>query len=172
MERFNIKKYVVSHPFGDDLNSNVASVNNIAEDFLSISYKDIRNAKTIVLVCMGSSGAIIATLFYNAIYKKYKDKKILLCHVKKENEESYAERVTGLPLGEKALYIWVDDFIESGATLYNTISALRDFFDKKGITFEDGVFKFDYVVCSSIYPNKCTINNMESITNNLIYNYL
>lgn len=171
MNRFNIKRYVVTHPFGAEMTNNVASARKMAEDFISISRRDILKSKNIVLVCMGSSGAIVSTLFHSVIQKKYKDINISVCHVKKENEESYAERVSGVIVSEKTLYVWVDDFIESGNTIHSCLEVMREFFSKKGVSFPDE-FRFDYVVCSTINPKKCSLKSIETTTNNIVYNYL
>lgn len=172
MNRFNIKKYVITHPFGEDMTNNVSSAKKMAEDFISISRRDILKSKNIVLVCMGSSGAMVSTLFHLIIKKKYKNANITVCHIKKENEESYGERVSGLCLDDKTLYVWVDDFVESGATIHNCWEVLKEYFQTKGVNFKSGEFKFDYVVCSTINPKICKLKDIEGMTNNIVYNYL
>jgi orotate phosphoribosyltransferase-like protein len=169
VNKFNIQKYPVTHPFGENMKSNVFSIKKMVQDFISISSRDLIKAKYVVLICMGSSGAIVATLFHNAIQKKYDNINTLVCHVKKENEESHGERVSGFKPHEKALYVWVDDFIESGETIEMCLDCIREHVDKKGMTFSKGLFKYDYVVCSTI---RCNIKSIEKMTDNIIYNYL
>ena len=170
INRFNIQKYTVGHPFGEDMKTNVSSTKKMAKDFISIASRDLASVNNFVLICMGSSGAIVATVFYNAIHTKYKSINISLCHVKKENEECHGERISGLVCQVNTLYVWVDDFIESGETIEMCLDSIRNFLNKKGVT--KNLFKFDYVVCSTINPNKCNVKSIEKMTNNIIYNYL
>ncbi len=172
INRFNIKKYTIGHPFGEDMKNNIISVKKMVKDFLSIASRDLDKTEHVVLICMGSSGAIVSTIFYNALQKKYDNLRINICHVKKENEEAHGERVSGFYTKGKTLYIWVDDFIESGETIDMCIGVIREFITKKGITFSKGLFKFDYVVCSTIDATKCKIKDIEKTTNNIVYNYL
>ncbi len=174
--RFNIKKYLVGHPFGQDMKNNVLSVKKMSKDLIKIANDDLEKSNNIVLICMGSSGAIVATIFYNTLQRKYKDKTISICHIKKENEESHGDRISGFITQVDTLYIWVDDFIISGETLEMCFNVINSKLETLKNTFyvinrKLHHFKYDYVICSTIKP-QCNILSIEKMSNNLIYNYL
>jgi phosphoribosylpyrophosphate synthetase len=166
--KHNVSVGRVYYPFGEKMDSNTTSVNILANEFLNVAKEDITSSKEICLVCMGSSGSIIAAMFYKAIREKYTSQVIKICHVKKDGESSHGSRISGLSSEKNSLYVWVDDFIDRGQTVIDCHNLII----KHGSTgFYSGRvtndFKFDYVVCTTI---SC-LDKVESLTNNLIYNY-
>ena len=176
LKKHNIRRYVIKYPFGEFMTDNVKRTKCMIKEFISLSSDDLSKSDNIILVCMGCSGAIISTLFYDLLKKKYKDIKITICHVKKNGEESHISGgVSGLVSSMGSLspiYIWVDDFIDAGDTIINCHAKLKKHLEKNRRLYKvapPANFKFDYAVCSII---QCSIKKVEKITNNIVYNFL
>ena len=137
---------------------------SIIDEFIKIAHEDLGKFKHVNIICRGLSGAVVATMFYNAIKSKYSIS-ATICHLKKNNEESHTEDVTGLVVKNNSLYLWVDDFIESGSTIIECHQVISDFMLNK---HNKTGFLFDYSVCATIV---CRTKKIENITKNIVYNF-
>lgn len=99
--------------------------------------KYLRNKKNIlpILVYRGMSGVTTATAIMAAIPAKYRTD-IGLIYVRKENEESHGtmvEHTTNIDyanIGQvEPVIIFCDDFIDSGATMVETMAAVVNYFN-------------------------------------------
>jgi adenine/guanine phosphoribosyltransferase-like PRPP-binding protein len=112
----------MGYPVGRYIISCKPIIQEMIKTFLGI--KAFKN-KDINLICQGSSGAIIATIFSLGIPNTNR-----IIHIKKEGESSHnADCYLGS--GEAFINVIVDDFICSGATLNRIYKTLKSHNDGK-----------------------------------------
>ena len=157
MKHYNTKNYYIEYPFAEFISENTKYMKLIIEKFIKISHNDLISKEKIFLICRGSSGAMVSVLFFNALRKKYKDKKFEIMHIKKDGEKSHRETTFTYEYKNTDMYIWVDDFISEGHTLLAC-------YEKAANHFGDD-FKFDYAVCSRI---NCDKQLIKHTTKNLV----
>lgn len=103
----NPKAPMMSYPVGDEISYNKPIIAEMIKSFIEIEeFKD----KFVNLICMGSSGAIIATIFSMTIPNENK-----ILHIKKDGEQSHGQSIFGRY--KEGLYVIVDDFIATGSTM-------------------------------------------------------
>ena len=125
----------IQYPVGSNIAINYPRIELMATLFCERFKSDL--TKNITLYCMGSSGAIIATIFYQILSKLMPDIKIEICHVKKSGEESHSGAIN---FSSSNISVFVDDFISSGQTVRTCIDKIKTY----GYEFES----FDYIVVS------------------------
>lgn len=103
-----------SYPVGSYINSNKKTAIEMVEAFKTI--EEFKDAK-LDLICRGSSGAIIATIFAMQLSNNCR-----IIHVKKPGEKSHAGN--NYYIRNDAKSIIVDDFIASGDTMHAMYDAL------------------------------------------------
>ncbi len=111
------------YPIGRYIQDNKERINSMINSFMSIEeFKD----KHVNIICRGSSGAIIATMFS----LRLPDCRIV--HIKKEGESSHD---SSLYLGDGlSINLIVDDLISSGATIRAIHNKLNDV--RRGINID------------------------------------
>lgn len=102
---------------------------NIAHEFINKIEEIVPPNDNIVLICRGLSGMYAASLLQMASIRK-----IAILPIRKKNDTHHAEPSFSIP--ENVYYIFVDDFIESGNTVFTCMTK----FPIKGIV---------------LYSNKC-----------------
>lgn len=107
----NIEKLV--YPVGQYINENIPKILLMVEAFKQIT--DFKDTK-LSLICRGSSGAIIATMF-----AAYLPNECRIVHIKKEGESSHSGSIS---LRKDYRNIIVDDFIATGKTMNAIYQAL------------------------------------------------
>lgn len=126
MTKINLPHTSFSYPVGTHIATNSRIVLDRFQEFRKIADDDLRAATVINLVCMGSSGAIVATMFYLGLSEYYTEAKIRIVHIKKHGEESHSSRVPHLDGARYHANIFVDDFMDSGDTFMETLLTIRD----------------------------------------------
>jgi hypothetical protein len=97
------------YPIGDNISINLEFIENL-KNFLKDNFNESHDIK---LYCQGSSGAIISGIIAAGLVNY----KVTICHVKKPGENSHWGNVDAYSRKDNTLFIFVDDFIESGQTL-------------------------------------------------------
>lgn len=98
----------IDYPVGENMSSNKHKIYEMINSFMQIDeFKD----KYVNIICQGSSGAIIATMFSISIRNLNK-----IIHIKKNGENSHSS-APFLEKGSNCINIIVDDFICSGETI-------------------------------------------------------
>jgi orotate phosphoribosyltransferase-like protein len=136
---------MLSYPVGAYITANKPRIIKMAEAFCDIEeFKD----KEINLICRGSSGAIIATIF-SIILPNVTN----IIHIKKEGESAHDN---GLYMNGEKVNVIVDDIIATGATLNAIYNKVSNRLENKPIDCVcitgcyDRSIKFEpkYVICS------------------------
>ena len=128
---------------------NYGVIESMAENF----HSQLNTDKDINLIFTGSSGCMIATIFYNVIAKSHKVNLILL---RKKGEKSHDIRFK--ERNWDCVNVFVDDHIFEGETLYRCY---------KDICKEKPDFIFDYIVVSWVQVK--TLDKIQNIGRNLVY---
>lgn len=112
----------LTYPVGDYIGINIKLINLMVKSFIEL---EKFHKKQINIICRGSSGAIIASFFANAIAESGKYGEFKIIHIKKSGETSHTD---GLPdlLKNRAVNIIVDDFSCSGKTLRTIYETLNE----------------------------------------------
>ena len=148
----------INYPYGSHMDNNMKGMENIIDNFLLIADKELSLVKNVCLVGMGVSGAIISTIYYQAIKKKYPNIVVNYNPVRKNGETAHSDKNVFTARGN-TLYIFVDDFIEKGETInqcWNLCASVM------------ANFKFDYIVCAYI---SCPIEKLELLAKNIVYRF-
>lgn len=144
----------LQYPIGHFITVNKEKIQQMINSFLNI--KEFKKRK-INLICTGSSGAIIATIFSLNIPNENK-----IVHVKKEGEKAH---VSSIDIYSGEVNVIVDDFMVTGDTLNKIYAAIKyklnsgkgfvqlnvdclcitGEFEAKAITFTP-----DYVICGKV----------------------
>ena len=162
MVHYKLEYYSLNYPLGSGIDSSHDFIKNIIKSFLDSAKSDIESHTNIGIVCRGSSGVIMATMLYLKLKKATKGKKFRICHIKKDGESSHTTTVSGtFTQSDNAMYVWIDDFIDSGETFEDCINKMRDSF-----YINNKSFKFDWAVCATI--NQKNFDKMELYTKNLV----
>lgn len=144
---FQIEHRNMNYPLGIHIDNTYESINYIIDHFLKVAKSDIENNAQIAIVCRGSSGAIMAAILYTKLKALTTsmpriDMNIKICHIKKSGENAHNTSVNVFREGDNAMYIWIDDFTDSGNTFNECLKAMRNHFAKD-------TFQFDWSVCAS-----------------------
>lgn len=122
MNHFELPEIELNYPIGAHMITNYKGFAKMAEWLFTYAHGAIIKAKYISLLCRGSSGAIGASIFYQKIVEKYPHlEEVRINHVKKSGEHAHSTSSSGLFCHkdhEEVLYILVDDFSNTGDTLY------------------------------------------------------
>ena len=142
MNHFHIEHHVMHYPLGVHIDANYKAINYILDSFLTFATNDIAEYKNIGIVCRGSSGAIMASFLYTKIKLLLSDSHIKICHIKKNGENSHNSAVNSFGIYSEAMYIWIDDFVDSGTTFEECLKAMKS-------ELKDDNFQFNWTVCAS-----------------------
>jgi len=161
MKHHQIANVEFRYPIGLSIAYNYPIFIDLANKFIECAKTEIEEKDIIKLICRGSSGAIIATIFYQKIQEAFPEQKIHIVHIKKDNEQSHSNQVEGLHVynEQEHLYVWIDDHINTGETL----EACKHAIINRGPNFKE--FKFNWVVCLSSDRN---LEYHEKFTHNLL----
>lgn len=110
----------IEYPVGKYIENNMQIIKELINVFVSHSL--FKNCNGVNLLCTGSSGAIIAAFFSEAIIKE--DKHVRIAHVKKRGENSHSNSIPSLE--NDFINVIVDDFISSGATVNEIYNRMND----------------------------------------------
>lgn len=110
MKHINLNTNRICYPVGKNLIINLPIIRKMG---LAILKLPLPEHKHVDLVCMGSSGAIIASIISVMLIKKGYTTQIV--HIKKNGESSHNGTVSGLT--NTHYNIVVDDFIDTGLTI-------------------------------------------------------
>ncbi len=134
----------------------------MAKDLIFVADEVFQNNKKVInIIGKGSSGTIIGTIICQELIKKYPNCSIHYLHLKKEGEVSHSNKIDSI-LFEKAINIWVDDFMFSGRTMEYSIHQCREL-------THNMIFKWDYVIIGG-FINKFETKKFIDVqaTHNLI----
>jgi hypoxanthine phosphoribosyltransferase len=157
------------YPVGDNIGHNAPYFRKLVEQFSEIAEEDIIKYNRMTLVCQGSSGSIVATIFYLYLTEKYPKICINIVTIKKDNESSHSTKFTSIPYNydNKVMYVWVDDHIDQG----DTIKRCRNRYVECDSSYSN--FLFDWAVClSSEYSlsESKQLEFFETVTKNMVCN--
>ena len=158
MKHYQIDYCSMDYPLCVNMDTTYDEINYIIDQFLDKAKSDIEKFTQIGIVCRGSSGAIMATILYTKFKAITTDKSIKICHVKKSGENSHSSSVCAFTNNTETMYIWIDDFIDSGETFYQCLKEMRSCFGMKS-------FEFDWAVCATGGRN---LNRFENNTKNVV----
>jgi hypothetical protein len=170
MRHFNIPYFNYVYPFHSCYRSNRNLVKNLFDFFINYAENEIKMAPAINLVCRGSSGCFVASIFYELFLTKKrfwknglsKDVRIVL--IRKEDETSHSlNNISGESNKEDSLWVFVDDFVDDGETIEKSFKRLKNYH------FSKQDWKFDWVVCNN--SRISGFRKLENYTNNLICNF-
>ena len=145
--------YNITYPVHGKMDKNYNTIVLLATDFYNSILEEVRG-KDINLIFSGSSGCMVATIFYSVI-KQIQDVKIDMFYIRKKGEESHETLIYSRDLDR--INIFVDDHIFEGETLYRCYDELVK--EKKD-------FVFDYIIVSWVRIK--TIDRIN-ICNNIVY---
>lgn len=152
----------VGYPVGEYLQEDLPKYKELAGEFIAVARKDVMDSKRVQLMARGSSGAIIGSIFLEALTKEFPGKGISLIYVKKRNEDSHHNSVYTATTDSEVLKVFVDDFIVSGDSIAEMIDQIRQ------ITYIAD-YTFDWVVCTYVKQYAMDhILEVENITKNLL----
>lgn len=104
MEYIETKIERIQYPVGSNIQENIPIINQMAKVINELFVDEYIN-----LLCMGSSGAIIASIV------ALSNPKMTIIHVKKDGEDSHSTSLTSKY--DNAKNVIIDDFIATGDTL-------------------------------------------------------
>ncbi len=110
------KAEVTSYPFGRYIENNIEEINKVIKGFQTI--KKFKG-KRINLLCQGSSGAIVATMFALQIPNS------VILHIKKDGEDSHSSNGFPSDVFKDTINVIVDDFIATGSTVNRIYSKVK-----------------------------------------------
>ena len=163
VNHYQIERQSMSYPLGVYIDKTYEGINYITDQFLEKAKLDIEKNTRINIVCRGSSGSIMATILFTKLkmLNIFEIPKIIrICHIKKEGENAHSSSISSWEDDnefEKPLYVWIDDFIDSGNTFEKSLDRMRKHL--KSETFE-----FDWTVCATGF----NLRNFEGKTKNLV----
>lgn len=140
----NSKVSYYSYPIGMYIQANLPLIEDCVNTFKRI--EEFRD-QHIKLLCMGSSGAIIAAIFASLVPN------CTIIHVKKQGEQSHGENL--FQVSNKGVNVIIDDFVNTGKTINDIYNKVRvycgEHIDCVCLRGESKhqLFKFtpDYIVC-------------------------
>lgn len=108
MRQIEINYRELSYPIGNRMSTANAYMIDAYTAFSAIEeYKN----KHVTIVCRGSSGSILATLFAS----KFPDIDVVdIQHIKKDGELSHH---SGISINNESIVVLIDDFVSSGGTV-------------------------------------------------------
>jgi orotate phosphoribosyltransferase-like protein len=133
----------IRYPIGRNMHNSMIIIEQMAEEIDKISPKRIN------LICMGSSGAIMAGIISGIL----KHKIINIYHVKKDGERSHQSE--DLYINKASFNVIIDDFISTGNTIreickktkLNRFNCLCVSGEVNAINID--FVSFDYVICKN-----------------------
>jgi len=139
--------YNFGYPVGRNILNDIKCADALINAFLFI--REFEGRK-INLLCTGSSGAIIATMFALRLRDR-----VQICYVYKDGESSHNDEGTEVTPDKSSINVIVDDFIASGATMnfiYSNNNGSRKDIDcvcvcRQSNGYEPIHFKPKYMVC-------------------------
>ena len=149
--------YNIIYPVYSNIRDNYDVIQSMAIEFWDKVSGEL-GGKKVNLIFSGSSGAMIATIFYSVMRG---DSDISLVNIRKRNEKSH-DRWVGDKVDWGAINIFVDDHIFEGDTLSYSYK-----FIGKSVSSWYGEFRFDYVVVSWVRAS--AFNRIEYYVKNLFY---
>ena len=138
----------VSYPLGQYIDSSIESIDSIIDFFAKKAKNDILSNDKIGIVCRGSSGCIMAAFLYRKLRKiksKQSNSEVKIFHIKKKGEVAHSNTPSLFFAEDNPLYIWIDDFIDSGETYNACLLKMRKYLGND--------FEFDWSVCVSCGEN-------------------
>lgn len=152
MELHFKKYYPIEYPVYQKMDVNYNIIVDMANEFTTLAKID----RNVNLIFCGSSGCMIATIYFAAIKKVYPDVKINMVYVRKKGEKSHDILHRKVDFAE--LNIFVDDHIYHGETIQHVLKIMRK---------EKMNFMFDYVAVAWITPN--SLIKVKLDTHNICY---
>ena len=151
--QIQFKKYhLIEYPVYQNMGINYNSIVDMATEF----YDFIKDEKNINLIFCGSSGCMLATIYFTVINQINPNTIINMVYIRKKGEKSHDI------LGHKIFFpnknIFIDDHIFHGETLGHCLKTLRK---------EKNNFIFDYVVVSWITPK--ALDKFKNDSNNICF---
>jgi hypothetical protein len=147
----------LGYPVGSNIDSNYKGIIALVNQFKHFAKSDLEAFDKIDIICRGSSGAIIATIFYSELKREYPESRIWINHVKKPGESSHS---TAISLESHTLKVFVDDFVSSGDTVIETWDACK----KRANFFT----KFHYIVVASVRQGNVNSFESHNLSDNII----
>ncbi len=130
----------IGYPVGLHMPDALLYIDEVAK-YINENIKD----KTIHVFCIGSSGAILASLLYSQVVS---GNKLYVCHIKKVGENSHSGH--NLTFKKSDINIIIDDFSYTGTSLENIYNAIGQM-----------SVIIDYLILSKITNGACyTIANI------------
>ncbi len=113
----NVNCGSINYPVGLNIRDNVKIIQDLTNEFLKYENKDT----PINLLCMGSSGAIMAAIFATIVPN------VIILHIKKDGESSHSscDNYSRFFRDETRLNIIIDDFIVTGSTVNNIYKKIK-----------------------------------------------
>ena len=140
MKYIPAKRFHIGYPFHSSYASNLVKATEMALNFIEVAAEDL-SQKSINLVCRGSSGAFISSIFYNVLMQKFPMKEIHIIYVRKDSESDHDYGGIWNYHRQDALWVYVDDLMCMGQTLkaaFNGVKLCTEF------------HKFHWVVCDTV----------------------
>ena len=129
----------LSYPMAANIEANYKNASELATIFYRKYLRKMRK-KQINLICRGSSGSIMATIFYTVIKSISPKKNVKIIYVRKDKDDSHGCKADGFRHWNDVVQIFVDDFISSGETFEACLKDLKKI---------NSQFSFDYAVVGS-----------------------
>jgi adenine/guanine phosphoribosyltransferase-like PRPP-binding protein len=155
-KHYHLENNRMGYPVGQYIVQNIPVIKEMAKMIglvVDENYKrqyGSNSTQSIVLICKGSSGAIISALISAELFDQYS---ISIAHVKKPGESSHSENVSSNVKYTESIYVIVDDFIVSGETMISLIDKCQEVGVKPHILCITGEIErreiyeaFDYVI--------------------------
>lgn len=115
----------INYPVGNYINANIPKITSMVKALRKIK---VLNTKLISngvnIICRGSSGAIIATIFATQLA----DVTSKIIHIKKDGESAHS---SGTDILREGVNIIVDDFVSTGETMTAIYKAFKDLTPKE-----------------------------------------
>ena len=124
METLRLIDGSTKYPIGDHITSNLPVINSMATAIMDLIHSEYNDRDTILLICRGSSGAIIAGIVANILLINFA-KIVRVIHIKKENEHAHATHIDYELFTSTCVNIVIDDFISTGTTIQSIVDKIQ-----------------------------------------------
>lgn len=119
----------ISYPVDYNIFDNLAVIEDMGRQLVMFIADTYPKKDSVILICRGSSGAIIAGLVSSII--KNSGRSVMIYHIKKDGEDSHSYSSPCEQNYNSAVNVVIDDFIYTGCTIISILKQVRSVYNKK-----------------------------------------
>lgn len=114
----------LSYPVGPNIMTNINRIKEMGEKISALINKRYKSKNRVILLCRGSSGAILSALVSDIIIEKT-GKGVEIYHIKKEGESSHGGNYIPTDSFYHCVTVVIDDFIQTGTTIKSIVDKVN-----------------------------------------------